>query len=233
MEGHPSTFVSMLDEVCRRYPDREAVVTYDGKMSRKSLTFTELWNLASKYAHVLRQAGVKKGDYVVVSTPLSLEFWVASFGVLLAGGVHISMEKLFSTSDIIVQTVNLSQAKFLILSNDEGSEMWEIFKHAAKLDPVNRFIASVRMRAMPSLTTLLLTNRHAADDVTFLERLADYRGEYQDRSVGPADGAVVGTSMHPDTVARPKLCEVSHGALTAQARVLDKAVPCGEKKKSV
>ncbi|XP_055900642.1 uncharacterized protein LOC106072216 [Biomphalaria glabrata] len=195
-------------------------------MTRQSITFRQLWQLASRFAHVLKSAGVRQGEYVLVTTPLSIEFWVASLGVILTGAVHISTEKFYSGGEIITEVVNMSKARYIVLSGDQGSEMWDMFKNDAKPVAGSTFVTSVCCRSMPTLEKLVLTNKSSeSKGANFLEVLASLSEEFCNPDIQPEDGAAVVLSIDKDKANRPKMCEISHAAIAAYSKVFWKKFP--------
>jgi acyl-CoA synthetase (AMP-forming)/AMP-acid ligase II len=74
-----------------RYPDRIAIRSMDPspEAARKSeLTYKELFERASRFAHYLALNGVKRGDRVVICLPRGLDQYMAVLGTLLAGAAY-------------------------------------------------------------------------------------------------------------------------------------------------
>lgn len=67
-----------------RFSNRAAVVA-----GAVELSYAELWNRASGFAHTLRLAGVGAGDRVTVYLDKTLESVVACYGIWLAGGIFV------------------------------------------------------------------------------------------------------------------------------------------------
>ncbi|GAA2430528.1 AMP-binding protein [Actinomadura vinacea] len=74
------TVGELLTSAARLYGDRAAVV--DGP---ERLSFSQLREHASGFAHALRDAGVRDGDAILLHLPNSVWFLVAYYGALLAG----------------------------------------------------------------------------------------------------------------------------------------------------
>ena len=55
---------SILEESARRYPDKEALVLGDTR-----LTYQQTWGMARRYAAVLRADGVGPGSRVALPSP--------------------------------------------------------------------------------------------------------------------------------------------------------------------
>ena len=75
----------MLREHATLHPDREAVVEVGGERR----TYRELWDRASAVAGGLRDQGLGRGDRVAVRYPAGVDWVVAFFGTVLAGGITV------------------------------------------------------------------------------------------------------------------------------------------------
>ncbi len=94
--GLPETLVypavpvgAILSGSVRRYGERTAFARGD-----ESLTYAELGRRAARCAHGLIARGVAPGDRVALRMPNCLEYPVAYYGVLLAGGVFVPVNPL-------------------------------------------------------------------------------------------------------------------------------------------
>ena len=74
----------LLDESFKRYPDREAIVFGDWR-----ITYRELQSLVYKTAHYLRSLGVKAGDKVAVISRNCPEYMIAEIAALKLGAVLV------------------------------------------------------------------------------------------------------------------------------------------------
>jgi len=74
----------LLERVAEQYPAQVAVVA-DGQRS----TYRQLDERANRLARVLMDAGVRRGDRVVITLDNSVEAVVAVFAVLKAGAVFV------------------------------------------------------------------------------------------------------------------------------------------------
>jgi acetyl-CoA synthetase len=88
-------------DVCDRHPrDKLAMVweRYDG--ARREVAFGELQDLANQAAHVLRSAGVERGDRVAVVLPPTPETAAVFFGTWKLGAILLSMSVLYGDEGI-------------------------------------------------------------------------------------------------------------------------------------
>lgn len=85
--GLPETLVDVLRTHAEQRPDGEAVTELDGER----LTYAQLWERASRVAGGLRAAGLERGDRVAVRYPAGVDWVLAFWGALLAGGIAVAV----------------------------------------------------------------------------------------------------------------------------------------------
>jgi acyl-CoA synthetase (AMP-forming)/AMP-acid ligase II len=83
----PATLLDMLAEQVGRRPDAEALVELGGDR----LTYRQLWEGAARVAGGLRAAGVKRGDRVAVRYPAGINWVLALWGTVMAGGIAVAV----------------------------------------------------------------------------------------------------------------------------------------------
>ncbi len=91
-----------------QYPDKMALHYFN-----TSMRFSEVIELAKKFATALQKAGLEKGDVVLVNLVNCPQFVIAAIGTLLAGGVISGCSPLLSEDELAYQ-VNHSKAKAMI-----------------------------------------------------------------------------------------------------------------------
>ncbi|MDX6268091.1 MAG: long-chain acyl-CoA synthetase [Frankiales bacterium] len=89
------TIASILAESAVRFPDNDAVVLGDLRIS-----YAELWAHARQYAAVLREHGVGPGDKVALLLPNTPHFPLTYFGTLALGGVAVPVHALLKAEEI-------------------------------------------------------------------------------------------------------------------------------------
>lgn len=62
-------------------------------VKREILTYGELYTAVCGFGEYLRSSGFRKGDFAVCRSSATLDYWVAYFGVQIAGGVFVPLEK--------------------------------------------------------------------------------------------------------------------------------------------
>ena len=91
----PETVVHFLKKSVSRYPDSEAVVYKDRRVS-----YRQLWDMICSVADYLNTKGIKKDDRVGLLVENSPEYIVAYYGVLAAGGVAVGLNTAAKASDL-------------------------------------------------------------------------------------------------------------------------------------
>ena len=83
----PATLLDVLAEQVDQRPDSEAVV----ELGADRLTYRQLWDRASRVAGGLRAAGVRPGDRVAVRYPAGINWVLAFWGTVMAGGIAVAV----------------------------------------------------------------------------------------------------------------------------------------------
>ena len=68
--------------------DKTAIIACDC-----TVTYARLWEMVSGCATLLKNAGVEKGDRVMLEADHTVEFLAMCYGIHLCGGVHVPVEK--------------------------------------------------------------------------------------------------------------------------------------------
>lgn len=91
----------VLDEWAKNDPDRKAVVWCNPEGEEKTLTFKEISVLSDKFANVLKERGIKKGDIVALILKRRWEFWVSIMACHKIGAVVIPVNHLMKKKDFV------------------------------------------------------------------------------------------------------------------------------------
>ena len=81
----PASLLSMLAEHVENRADSEAVVELAGDR----LTYRQLWDAAARVAGGLRAGGLQRGDRVALRYPAGINWVLAFWGTIMAGGVAV------------------------------------------------------------------------------------------------------------------------------------------------
>ncbi|GBG35754.1 class I adenylate-forming enzyme family protein [Mycobacterium montefiorense] len=86
-EDLPATLLDMLAEQVERRPGSEAVV----EVGAGRLTYRQLWDRAARVAGGLRAAGLQPADRVAVRYPAGINWVLAFWGTVMAGGIAVAV----------------------------------------------------------------------------------------------------------------------------------------------
>ncbi|MBA2287827.1 MAG: alpha/beta fold hydrolase [Ktedonobacteraceae bacterium] len=104
----PQLLHEMLNNAAREFPDRPAIIFF-----RQKMRYYELDLLCNRFAHALRQLGVRTGDRVAIVLPNIPQCVIAFYGALRAGAVVVLGSPL-STADEIGYQLRDSGASVLL-----------------------------------------------------------------------------------------------------------------------
>ena len=107
----PPSLIHTLRDTVGRDAGREALVeTGDGPR----LTYAELWDRAARVAGGLRAAGVGRGDRVAIRLGNGIDWVLAFFGTVLAGGIVVPVNTRL-TEDEVSYVVTDSGAAYVVV----------------------------------------------------------------------------------------------------------------------
>ena len=92
----PQSLLHMFRDSVERTPDRECIVVLGGER----VTYQQLWGRATRVAGGLVEAGVRPGDRVANRYANSLEWCLAFWGTIMAGGVVVPVNARFSETEV-------------------------------------------------------------------------------------------------------------------------------------
>lgn len=92
----PTSLPQLLEEVVARNGSKTAFISTDGK----SWTFAEYWKAAKGMARALQDKGIKKGDFVGIYAPNSVEYGVALHGAIIAGATVTTLNPLYREREV-------------------------------------------------------------------------------------------------------------------------------------
>ncbi|OBJ48308.1 acyl-CoA dehydrogenase, partial [Mycobacterium sp. 1423905.2] len=92
----PATLLEMLAYHVDRRPDSEAVAELGGER----LTYRQLWDRSARVAGGLRAGGLKRGDRVAIRYPAGVNWVLAFWGAVLAGGVAVPVNTRLTQPEV-------------------------------------------------------------------------------------------------------------------------------------
>ena len=112
----PDEFASipeMLSHVCEENAQRDALHNMG-----KSMSYAELDDQAGRFAAYLQKdIGLKKGDRVALMMPNVMQYAVALYGVLRAGGVVVNVNPLYTARELQHQLKDSGATVIVIVAN--------------------------------------------------------------------------------------------------------------------
>ncbi|MCE1182858.1 MAG: AMP-binding protein, partial [Rhodocyclales bacterium] len=109
---HIPSLVALFEEACRKYADKVAYISMG-----KEMTYGELDALTRDFAGWLQARGLQKGDRVALMMPNLLQYPVALFGALRAGGVVVNCNPLYTPRELEHQLKDSGATMIVIVEN--------------------------------------------------------------------------------------------------------------------
>jgi acetyl-CoA synthetase len=115
--GKLNASVNCLDRHVRTARRNKVALLWEGEPGdRRALTYWELYREVNKFANVLRDLGVRKGDRVAIYLPMSPEAVVAMLACARVGAPHSVVFGGFS-AEALRDRINDAEAKILITAD--------------------------------------------------------------------------------------------------------------------
>src|SRR6185437_4640414 len=95
-DGLPDSLLAMLRAQVDARPDDEALVEIGGRR----LTYRQLWDAAARVAGGMRAAGLRPGDRVAVRYPAGVNWVLAFWGTLMAGGIAVAINTRWAPPEV-------------------------------------------------------------------------------------------------------------------------------------
>ena len=129
------TIPGLIDELARRFPDREALIG-----SGQRYTYRELRDQTRRIARGLHALGVRRGDKVAILMGNRPEWLIADFAITLLGGVMVGVNT-WATARELEYVLGHSDTRFLIaadrfLKYDYGAVLAEIGPRLPQLERI-------------------------------------------------------------------------------------------------
>src|SRR2546430_10854213 len=114
---------NIASDVCAKHPrDKLAMIGEDWTGEQRRVSWGELQDLSGKFANVLREHGVERGDRVAMLLPAAPETAAAFFGTWKAGAILLSMSVLYGDEGIR-HRLSDSQAKVLVTNEANAARI--------------------------------------------------------------------------------------------------------------
>jgi len=211
-----------LAKTAARIPQNAAVITSAhlpivGRQ-KAILTYAQLETQANALAAALVALGLKKGDRAAIIMPNCVQFVIAYYAILKAGGVVCATNPTYPAEKMAVQIADSGATFALVLS-----KFYDILKQAQPKTSVKQVIVTNIKEYLPPLARTLFTiakekkDGHrvtlAAGDLEFQALLTQYAGQKATVAVMPSDYAMF--QYTGGTTGVPKAAMATHAAIIA------------------
>ena len=114
--SYPDNFnfgYDVVDAVAEKTPDKRALVWCNPEGEEHFFSFGDISRLSNKAANVFMQAGIGRGDRVIVALKRHYEYWYVSIALHKIGAVMIPVTHMLTTEDFVYR-INSSKAAGII-----------------------------------------------------------------------------------------------------------------------
>ncbi|QCI66601.1 AMP-binding protein [Phreatobacter stygius] len=161
----------LLTDYLRRWavhqPDKTAVNFYGARLS-----YAELDRLSDRFAALLVEKGIGKGDRVAVYLPNCPQFFIAFYGILKLGAIHVPVNPMFKATELRYELIDTGAR--LILALDQLHDIVEEVRAETSLEHVITTSLGEMAPAKPEIPAppaLLLARREIAGAIDLLPAL--------------------------------------------------------------
>jgi acetyl-CoA synthetase len=114
-----------IDRHAKTWRKNKVALYWEGNEQNKKFTFLELSNLSNKFANVLKDLGVVKGDRVFILLPRIPPLYISFLGALKTGAIAGTMFAAFGPGGI-KDRLQDSEAKVLITDSELKKRVYEV-----------------------------------------------------------------------------------------------------------
>ena len=109
----------VVDAIADETPDKKALVWCNTENEEHIFTFADMKTLSNKAANVLKAAGLKRGDKVLVVLKRHYEYWIVAIALHKLGVTMIPATHMLTVSDFVYR-ITSSEAKAVICTSQNG-----------------------------------------------------------------------------------------------------------------
>lgn len=107
----------VVDELAKEKPEKRALLWTNDADEEKTFTFSDISRLSNQAANFFKNAGIKKGDKVMLILKRHYEFWIAIIGLHKLGAIAIPATHLLTKKDIVYRN-NAADVKMIVCTKD-------------------------------------------------------------------------------------------------------------------
>jgi len=136
---------------------RVAMIVEDDLLGTRSITYGELAERSSRFAQLLRNSGIGRGDRVLIRLPNSIDYPTAFFGALKRGAIAVPTSTLL-TAEEVRYLLQDSGATALVIDAPAWQAMGDSLRAAGDVrvilagEALERDLAAITTRAAPEAT---------------------------------------------------------------------------------
>ncbi|MBM7648701.1 crotonobetaine/carnitine-CoA ligase [Bacillus ectoiniformans] len=120
------TIPGVLNEMVSLHSDKPFVLFEDQYEQRHSLTYGEFHDKVLRLGQVFHQAGIQKGDKILLHLPNGMDFMISWFAITTIGAVMVPTN-ILSTADELAYLLEHSESK-LVITEDEYVDKFSRFQ---------------------------------------------------------------------------------------------------------
>lgn len=120
--NYPDNFnfgYDVVDAVAEEAPDKRAIVWCNTENSERIFTFADIKKYSNQMANVFRDAGINKGDRVMLVLKRHYEHWFAAVALHKLGAVMIPATHMLTVSDLVYR-IKASKVKAVVCTSQNG-----------------------------------------------------------------------------------------------------------------
>lgn len=120
--NYPDNFnfgYDVVDAVADKSPDKKALVWCNTENEERCFTFSDIKNYSNKMANVFKNAGIARGDRVMLVLKRHYEYWFAAVALHKLGAVMIPATHMLTVSDLIYR-IKASDVKAIVCTPQNG-----------------------------------------------------------------------------------------------------------------
>ncbi|XP_076456735.1 putative acyl-CoA synthetase YngI [Babylonia areolata] len=178
------TLPDFLQHWAQEKPDSAAFIFRDKNQRRDVLTWASLYTLAGRFAAVLRDKGIARGDLVINTLPSSPERVVCEAGIWMAGAASVNGQCLMADGSDLLNTITQSHAPAILVDPDVTGSPWSVLKNHVVMDDGERMTSSQLACLKTVIFVRRVENEGRGDFIGQLKAQAEW---YQTDDVKPED----------------------------------------------
>lgn len=194
------------------HPEKTAVNFYGARLS-----YAELHQWSDRFAAFLEQKGIGKGDRVAVYMSNCPQYFVAFYGILKLGAVHVPVNPMFKAAELRYELVDTG-ARLILVQDQLHDTLAEVLADTRIECVVTTSLGEMALQHPdePAPQPLLLPKRIIPGTVDLIHALRDIANPFQAKSsVGLDDVAAL--NYTGGTTGLPKGCIHTQGDMVYTA----------------